>query len=190
LLTAPAVIASWSRDQDTAPMTRGKNLLQRVLCQTLPPPPAELKVTAIPQLATATTRQRYEAHVSDPACSGCHAPLDAVAFALEHFDSVGRYRDSEQGLAIDASGALSGGDFAGSFADVRELGQRLAASQDARGCLSRHYARFAIGGGQAGDDECLVERMTQAAALQGDSAPALLLALVTSDSFRRRRLPE
>jgi len=187
LLTSGALIASWSRDLDTAPMSRGRRILDRVLCQALPPPPAALDVPAVPQLVNATTRERYAIHAQNPLCTGCHATLDGVAFALENFDSVGRYRSTENGKPIDASGQIqNGGDVDGTFSNMAELASRLSRSATARGCLARQYVRFAAGTGTAGD-ECLIQGLVDAAAKRGDAPTELMVALITSDFFRARQ---
>jgi hypothetical protein len=189
LLTSGWLIASWSRDVDTAPMIRGKNLLHRVLCQALPPPPPELEIPPILDRPDATTRERFEAHSQTPVCAGCHDQLDAVAFALEHFDSEGRYRGQENGKPIDASGHVEGaGDMSGSFADIGELGQRLASSRDARVCLARQLVRFTGGTGEGTDNECLLEALVDEATTRADSPQALITALVRSDYFRKRQV--
>lgn len=189
LLTSGWLIASWSRDVDTAPMNRGKNLLGRVLCQALPPPPPELEIPPIIQREDATTRERFEAHSQTPVCAGCHDQLDAVAFALEHFDSEGRYRSQENGKPIDASGHVeAAGDMSGSFANIGELGQRLAGSRDARVCLARQLVRFTGGIGEGSDNECLLQALVDEATSHADSPRALLTALVVSDRFRKRRV--
>ena len=169
-------------------MTRGKRFLERVLCQSLPPPPPSLEVPAVPQLENATTRERYAEHTKNPGCSGCHTTLDGVAFAFEHFDSAGRYRSDENGRPIDASGHIeSGGDADGPFSDLSELATRLGASKAARACLARQYVRFAVGAGRQGDDDCLVQGLVDAAAKHGDSPTELMVALVSSDFFRARQ---
>ncbi len=188
LLTSGALIASWSRDVDTAPMSRGRRILDRVLCQALPPPPAALDIPAIPQLVNATTRERYTIHAQNPLCTGCHTTLDGVAFALENFDSLGRYRSTENGKPIDASGQIqNGGDADGPFSNMAEFASRLSGSASARACLARQYVRFAVGTGTAGDDDCLIQGLVDAATKRGDSPTELLVALITSDFFRARR---
>jgi len=188
LLTSGAVIASWSRDEDTAPMTRGDRLLNRVLCQALPPPPASLDVPAVPMLPDATTRERYEIHSQNPTCAGCHDTLDSVAFVLENFDSAGRYRTTENGKPINASGSVSKGtDLDGPFANMTELTERLSSSNDARACFARQYVRFAGGAGQRADNDCLIQGLVSAAKEGADSPTELMIALITSDFFRARQ---
>ena len=39
---------------------------------------------------------------------GCHRFIDPPGYLFELFDSVGRYRESVDGIALDASGDLDG----------------------------------------------------------------------------------
>ncbi len=168
-------------------MTRGRLFIDRVLCQDLPAPPAALDIPPVPVLEGATTRDRYAAHATIPGCAACHQKLDAVAFALENFDSAGRYRSTENGKPVDASGVITQtSDADGPFKDMTELATRLAGSIDVRACLARQYVRFVGGSGRRGDNACLTERLVNAAASEADSPRALIAALVTSDFFRTR----
>ncbi len=188
LLTSGALVASWSRDKDTAPMSRGRKLLERVLCQALPPPPPSLDVPPIPKLDNATTREQYVIHAQNPTCTGCHDTLDSVAFALEEFDSAGHYRTTENGKPIDASGQVqNAGDASGPFSNMAELATRLSGSSYARACLARNYVRFAGGRAKHDEDSCLVDGLVDAARAHGDSPSELVVALVTSDFFRSRQ---
>ena len=55
-------------------------------------------------------RARLEAHRANPVCANCHARMDPLGFALENFDAVGQWRDTDDGGApIDTSGVLPDG---------------------------------------------------------------------------------
>ena len=46
-------------------------------------------------------------HRADPACAGCHERLDPLGFALENYDTTGRWRDRYPNeREVDASGRL------------------------------------------------------------------------------------
>ena len=51
-----------------------------------------------------TTRERVSLQTKPQACQTCHATINPLGFAFENFDAVGRYRTTEQGKPIDASG--------------------------------------------------------------------------------------
>lgn len=186
LLTSGWLIASWSGEEGTAPMTRGKMIYNRLLCQDLPDPPPELQIPEPPDEENLTTRRKFALHGELPACAGCHKTLDSVAFALEHFDNVGRYRADEHGHPIDASGSIVGTDVDGPFQNMAELGRKLSISRQARLCLSREYMRFASGSGRHADSECLRQNMADAAAAGGDSFRELVAAYMSSEFFVTR----
>ena len=50
-----------------------------------------------------SVRERLEQHRKNPVCASCHARMDPLGFALENFDAIGKWRDSdENGTPIDA----------------------------------------------------------------------------------------
>ena len=94
----------------TAPVLRGKWILENVLGTPPPPPLANVPpLEASTEAAPRTLRERMEAHRASPACAGCHKVMDPLGFALENFDAVGAWRTREAGLPIDASGQLADG---------------------------------------------------------------------------------
>ena len=55
-------------------------------------------------------RDRMVQHRANPVCASCHAMMDPLGLALEHFDAVGRWRTrSEAFTPIDASGTMLDG---------------------------------------------------------------------------------
>jgi len=56
-----------------------------------------------------TMRERMSGHRTNPACASCHARFDPLGFALENFDAIGRWRTTDGGLPIDASGTFTDG---------------------------------------------------------------------------------
>ncbi len=67
-----------------------------------------------PSPRTLSVRERLKQHRANAACASCHELMDPVGFALENFDAVGRWRETEAGQPIDASGGLpDGSEFVG-----------------------------------------------------------------------------
>jgi hypothetical protein len=54
-------------------------------------------------------REQMTAHRSNPQCASCHSIFDPIGFALENFDAIGRWRTTDNGLPIDASGTFTDG---------------------------------------------------------------------------------
>jgi hypothetical protein len=94
----------------TSPTIRGNWILENILGTPAPPPPANVaNLKDKSDLVATTVRQRLAQHRQDPACAGCHNLMDPVGFSLENFDVVGRWRDYEDSLRVDASGRLPDG---------------------------------------------------------------------------------
>ena len=95
----------------TSPVLRGKWLLENFLNYSPPPPPPD--VPDLPPAAKGaqarTVRERVEQHRSNPVCAACHNVMDPLGFALENYDAIGRYRASDDGRPIDASGVTPDG---------------------------------------------------------------------------------
>ena len=53
----------------------------------------------------------------NPACAACHAAFDSYGLTFEIYDAIGRYRTTESGKAIDATGK----NLPGGFTDVTLL---------------------------------------------------------------------
>jgi hypothetical protein len=95
----------------TSPVLRGKWVLDSLLGT--PPPEPPPNVPALKDTGAggkpATVRARLEEHRKNPACASCHASMDPLGFALENFDATGKWRTSDAGAPIDASGVLPSG---------------------------------------------------------------------------------
>ncbi|MDI1480939.1 DUF1592 domain-containing protein [Polyangium sp. y55x31] len=188
ILTHASVLAATGKPNQTSPVHRGKFVRERLLCQILPPPPNNAAFNAPDVRPDATTRERFAEHSENPACAGCHIKMDPVGFGFEHYDGIGLYRDTDQGLPIDDSGELvdtRGID--GPFEGVVELGQRLAQSEEARQCVATQWFRFAYGRVEGEDDRCSMSEIQQAFAASGFNVKELLVALTQTDAFRYRR---
>jgi len=98
LLGHGSILTLTSAPNRTSPVMRGKWILENIFGSPPPAPPpgveTNLEETAGAGEAPTTMRQRLEQHRADPNCSGCHAMIDPIGFALENFDSVGKWRDN------------------------------------------------------------------------------------------------
>ena len=54
--------------------------------------------------APTSLRQRLEQHRANPSCASCHAVMDPIGFSLENFDLIGKWREVDGGVPIDAAG--------------------------------------------------------------------------------------
>jgi len=95
----------------SSPVKRGKWILENILGA--PPPAPEPGSDSFANEATidsaASLREQLELHRASARCAGCHVRMDALGFALENYDPIGRWRTHDSGGAIDARGALPDG---------------------------------------------------------------------------------
>jgi hypothetical protein len=173
-----AILAGRSRPDHSSPTSRGLFMMQAFFCRE-PLPPTQ--ASEIPVDPTLTTRQRLERETTGPACVGCHAEFDPMGFALEHFDAIGRYRETENGLAIDASGTFADGT---SFDGAVELGAALRESATTTECLLRHFYRSVNGRTDDVHDQPGIDGMVASLRAQSYVFRELVADFVISDAFR------
>lgn len=183
VLTLPRVLATKSGPILTRPVARGL-FVRSLLCQDIPPPPP-IVPTEDPRLtdATLSARDRY-AGGEDEQCVVCHKFVNPVGFAFEHYDAIGKYRSSELGSPIDASGQLVPfGSGASSnavidFDGVDDLSRHLASSGEAFACLGNRWLEHA-----GIEDACGARGAALSACRSGDIRE-LVVKLVASERFR------
>jgi hypothetical protein len=186
ILSLGGVLSAYALADTTDPIKRGLFVREHLLCQ-IPPPPPDVIPELPPVDPNATTRERFEQHRADPACAACHTLFDPIGFGFENYDAVGRWRTTENDLPIDASGELTAADVAGEFVGVRELGGKLAASEDVAACVSRQWFRFAYGRLESEAlDACNMETLATTFAESGHDLRELLVALTQTDAFMFR----
>lgn len=183
LLTQGAVLAGTTVTNITNPVRRGGFILDHLLCVHVPLPPQELLAQVKPPepYTGKTGRERYTAHSAQEACAGCHALLDPPGFALENFDAVGMWRDTENDVLIDASGSLP--QLAEPFDGPVQLIQRLAAAPETYACFAKHWQEFAYGREVTGEDKCTTHQLRTAFSDSGHDIKQLLVALTQTDTF-------
>lgn len=190
ILTMPGVLATSSFPNRTSPVNRGVWVLEQVLGEHVPPPPANvpaLDKQDKQKVATLTLRQRTELHRSNAVCANCHKVLDPIGFGLENFDAIGRWRDrDDSGGPIDATGELPG---AHRFGTPKELKQIIAARKDDF-ChnLTGKLLAYALCRQLEGYDEVVVDQLSSAVAGDEYHMQTLVVGVVTSYPFTHRRL--
>lgn len=186
LLGRGAVVATHARPTGSSPVHRGELVRERLLCQDLPEPPANLVTAAPPETAGLTTRERYAAHAELPECAVCHELMDPIGFGLEHYDGIGRWRDGDDGGAIDASGEITrslGTD--GAFVGAAGLAETLAASDEVRDCFAEQWTRWAFGSDELALD-CALRDLEDLHAAEGGSLAGLVAAASQLVHFQAR----
>jgi Protein of unknown function (DUF1592)/Protein of unknown function (DUF1588)/Protein of unknown function (DUF1587)/Protein of unknown function (DUF1595)/Cellulose binding domain/Protein of unknown function (DUF1585) len=187
ILTLGATMLTHARSNDSSPVHRGKLVRERLLCQILPPPPAGLNVQPPPLDPSKTTRERYKAHSSMEPCQSCHRLMDPIGLSFEHFDGIGRFRATDNGMPIDAHGEiLDSKNSDAQFDGVSELIDVLDGSPDVEACYSLSWLRFAYGLTERDESACVVERMQGMLSAGEGSLASIFAALTQADQFYAR----
>jgi hypothetical protein len=194
LLTQPGLMALLSHAEQTSPVRRGVFLREHILCEDIPDPPPTVDNTPPDPDPNATTRERFRVHTADETCATCHRLIDGIGFGFEHYDQLGRYRDVENGIQVDASGnVVDAHDDAlnGPYDGIFELTERLAKSPEVRDCLATHWYRYAMGRAETELDACSLAAVQRDFSASGGDLHELLVEIALTDAFRYRpRLKE
>ena len=152
------------------------------LCAELPGPPSGVDTSIPPVTEQARTlRQRVEQHLVDPSCASCHRSMDLVGLGFENFDGIGRYRTTEEGAPIDASGEIDGV----TFQDAAGLAEAVRDHEDFGPCLAKTLVRYANGVHEELPQLDAIDWLSGEFAATGYQLDHLVLDLVTSPLFRQ-----
>lgn len=193
LLSQGSFLSAASNPGDTSPTKRGKLIRNRLLCQTIPPPPPEVSVDEPPDTTSDCKWDAYAANrASGAGCAGCHNQMDLVGFGLENYDMQGRYRAHDDGkphCVIEGKGEFS--ESGESFEGPAGLSAMLVDSGFLGGCMVQHLMQFAAGRALADDDDALVSMLAESFEESDHRFGELVLAIVASDAFGfRLDMPE
>ena len=182
LLGHASVLAAHASPNRSSPTLRGVFVRERLLCQHMPSPPANVDTTIPDGSADAPTmRERLQVHLESPACSGCHALTDLIGLGLERFDGLGGFRESENGVPIDPSGDLDAHD----FDDAVGLGQAIAEHPDFVPCIVDTLWSFANGRVATAAEVPQLDALVARFEASDHRMLTLLEDIVMSEAFRR-----
>lgn len=118
-----SVHALTSNPTRTSPVKRGKWVLENLLGAAPPPPPPGNDTLAGEEKVDSSRsfREQLAVHRERSECAVCHVRMDAIGFALEEFDAIGRHRTTDSAGPIDASATLPDGRTLQGVAGLRAL---------------------------------------------------------------------
>ncbi|MCA9267087.1 MAG: DUF1588 domain-containing protein [Planctomycetales bacterium] len=213
VLTQPAWLVAWSVADDNHAILRGKWVRERLLGGVVP----DIPITVDAQLPNApdkTLRERmlvtHEAY-----CWQCHQLMNRVGLPFEMYDHFGRFRTGERVLDaaatetnVDAKGKRLGDvyteapvDASGGFefthdphltGDVKnavEFLHKMAESEVVEQVFVRHAFRYWMGRNETLGDAASLQAAQRAYRDSDGSMRALLVSLLSSDSFLYRIPP-
>jgi hypothetical protein len=184
LLTQASILTLTSNPTRTAPVKRGKWVLDQILNTPPPPPPPDVPPLAETGELKGTLRKMMELHRENAVCASCHQRMDPIGFAFENYDAVGAWRDKDGGFPVDASGTLPNGQ---NFKGPGELRSILKEKKElfAR-CLSEKLLTYALGRGLEYYDRCAVDTILKTMAQNNFRFSTLIDEVVKSEPFQMR----
>jgi hypothetical protein len=193
LLGKGAVLMAAAYPNRTSPVLRGAFILKHI--QGVPPatPPQNVPTLDEKDIGTTkalTVRQMIAKHRSNPTCASCHAVMDPLGLALENFDATGMWRDRDRfaGATIDASGELPDGTPINGPDDLRKA--LLRRPDQFAQTFTEGLLTYATGRKLEYYDMPTVRRIVRGAAGSEYRVSALVQAMVRSEQFRMRRVPQ
>ena len=186
-----SILTVTSYPNRTSVVIRGKWVLENLFGMPPPPPPP-----GIPELeeeraagVARTLRERMALHSQDATCASCHVRMDPIGFALENYDAVGRWRETDGGAPIDASGELPGGvEFDGPAQLKRALSVSL--KDQFASTLIEKLLTYALGRGLEYYDRPTVRLLARGARDSGYRLADMVVGVAGSMPFQMRRSSE
>jgi cytochrome c553 len=210
ILNHPAWLIAFAANSATDPIRRGRWIREKLLAGVVPDIPINVDAK-VPEDPHKSLRERVTKVTKPAACNKCHDRMNDLGYPLEQFDDFGRFRKDEalehpanlikagDGVTtadvyktkpVDSTGALTGtGDpkLDGPVKDSLELIDRLAKSERVRQSIIRHAFRFFLGRNELPSDSQTLIDADNAYLQSGGSFKAVVVAMLTSDSFIYRK---
>lgn len=186
ILTMGSVLTVTSFPTRTAPVLRGKWILEQILGTPPPPPPPNVPLldTGEEAVRSATLRQRLELHRSKPDCMVCHQKMDPLGFALENFDAIGAWREKDGPNPIDNAAELPDGRKVNGASGLKEV---LGDNPDFPRAFASKLLTYALGRGLEAYDRRAIRNITEDLAKNDFKFSRLVLNIAASEPFLKRQ---
>jgi len=186
LLGQGSILFQTSVATRTSPVFRGKWIMTNFFNAPPPPPPADVPAleASIADDTPHSVRERLEQHRKDPVCAGCHAIIDPPGLALENFDAIGRWRDTDSGQPVDATTTLPGDIPVAGPSGLREA--LLSRPEIFVSTFTEKLMVYALGRRLEAEDMPTVRRIVRDAASDDYRFSAIVLGIVRSPQFKQK----
>ena len=185
LFTQATFLATKADAIEPHPIKRGDAVLAKLLCIHLEIP-ADLMVPPLPEPKPGqTTRERVSMH-SEAACASCHKMIDPVGFAFENYDAIGKFRTTDEGKQVDASGSFALGNATITFKNALEMMPQLAKSPEARDCMATMWWRYVHRRQEQQGEDPSLKLAREAFKLSNYDLRELLVAITRTKAFSHR----
>jgi hypothetical protein len=158
---------------------RGAWVVETLIGRRIPPPPPNVPKLSEDEKSSEgfNIQQQLAKHRADANCAACHAKIDPPGIALENFDPIGRWRDTERdgSRVVNTETLADGSEMKG----VEGLKTWLK-SREHEFCTNFHrkLLGYALGRAVLPGDKRLLERMARQETFSG-----MVLEIVTSRQF-------
>ena len=189
LLGKAAVLMRTSYGDRTSPVLRGAWVLDKLIGTPPPPPPPTVvaNLDQKPGEAPKTVRARLELHRDNPTCKMCHGVIDPTGLALENFDSIGRFRQTDpqaNNTVIDASTVMASGV---KINGPVELRQELASHPESFVIsLTEKLMMYSVNRRLEYFDMPQVRKIVRDSKKDNYTFAALIQGIVNTDAFRKQ----
>jgi mono/diheme cytochrome c family protein len=185
LLGQGSVLTVTSYNDRTSVVRRGYWILDVLLGAPPPPPPPNVPPLKEndPRAKPTALRERMEQHRNNAVCASCHAQMDPLGFALEHYDAVGRYRQTDGGARIDSDIEFHGAKVTSPKAFREAL---LGMGDEVVRTVSEKMVIYALGRGLSYQDAPVVRQLVHSLRDNQYRWSTLIQGVVQSDQFQMR----
>ena len=182
------ILTNNSAGERTSPVKRGFWTVHHLLGQHFPPPPTDVpELPTKEKVAKKTIRELIRTHTAHEKCAMCHKHFDALGFAMEGFDPIGRARTKDlAGRTIDDSARFPNGKTARGIGGLIEYVQKHKRRDFVR-TLCRKFLGYALGRSVILSDQSLLKEMETALEKREYRFSALFETVVRSRQFRMQR---
>ena len=174
-----------SYNDRTSVVRRGYWILDVLLGAPPPPPPPNVPPLKDndPRGKPAALRERMEQHRNSPVCASCHSQMDPLGFALEHYDAVGRFRETDAGARIDSQIEYHGT----TVKSPKDFSEALLGQGDEFvRTVAEKMLTYALGRGLSSHDAPVVRQLVGALRANDYRWSTLLTGIIDSAPFQMR----
>jgi len=184
VLTRLGFLATYSSETHTSPTLRGSFLASRILGMELVAPPAHTD-PGVDREGFETNREFVAALTAPTECAACHTLIDPFGFALEAYDSIGRYqtREADTGAPIDTLAEVTVDGASVTVAGPAELMSLIGASDAAQLQYVRTWIAHTFGRPVNILDECVEQRLLERLTNDDYTVLDLLIDLTQTEAF-------
>ena len=190
VLTHPAWLVAHSGNFDNDPILRGHWIKYKLLGGNVPDIPITVDAK-LPEDENMTLRERMHVTRAEE-CYKCHSKMNPLGLPFEQYDHFGRFRFLELDKPVDVTSKIVNSGVPEIDGEVRtpfELIERLANSTHCEQVFVRYVFRFFMGRNETLGDSKTLQEAHKAYVDKDGSMEALVLSLLSSDSFIYRAKP-